>query len=65
MPTNYLKPTDEHFAQKLVDALNIGLREMAEKAAENNESLAIGYLDGTSASIPAKELSKQFPEKGR
>ena len=65
MPTNYLKPTDEHFAQKLVDALSVGLKQMAEKAAANDESLVIGYLDGTFAHVPAKELLKSLPEKGK
>ena len=65
MPTDSLKPSDVDFAKKLIAALNIGLIKMAEKAAENNESLVIGYLDGTSASIPAKELLKSLPKKGK
>ncbi len=55
----------EGFAAKVVAALNVGLRQMAEKAAANNESLVIGYMDGTSASVPAKELLKSLPEKDK
>jgi len=55
----------EGFAGKVVDALNVGLRQMAEKAAANNESLVIGYMDGTAASVPAKELLKSLPKKDR
>ena len=55
----------DEFANKVVDALNVGLRQMAEKAAANNESLVIGYMDGTAASVPAKELLKSLPKKGK
>ena len=65
MAINNINNNFDGFASKVVDALNIGLRQMAEKAAENNESLVIGYLDGTSASIPAKELLKSLPKKGK
>ena len=59
------KDTLEDFATKFIGTLNVGLRQMAEKAAENNESLVIGYMDGTAASIPAKELLKTLLEKGK
>jgi len=36
---------------------------MAEKAAANNENLIIGNIDGTSKSIPAKELLKRLLNK--
>ncbi len=55
----------DEFANEIVDALNVGLREMAEKAAANNERLVIGYMDGTSASVPAKELLKSLPKKDK
>jgi hypothetical protein len=55
----------EGFASNVVDALSVGLRQMAEKAAQNDESLVIGYMDGTAASIPAKELLKSLPKKGK
>lgn len=65
MAVNNSNKNFDGFAGKVVDALNAGLREMAEKAAANNESLVIGYMDGTSASVPAKELLKSLPKKGK
>jgi|GEM_PF-4112151 len=65
MATDYLKPSDKNFSKKLVDALNVGLRQMAEKAAKNNETLVIGYMDGTSASVPAKNLLGFLSKKGK
>jgi len=50
----------EDFASKLVDALNVGLKQMAEKAAANDESLVIAHKDGSFNSIPAKELLKDL-----
>lgn len=62
--TNNNKQTNiDEFAVKVIDALQAGIKQMAEKAAANNESLVIGYKDGTSASIPAKELLKTLPSK--
>jgi hypothetical protein len=56
MTINNQKVDFDEFAVKFIDTLSAGLKQMAEKAAANNESLVIGYKDGTSASVPAKDL---------
>lgn len=53
----------DEFAVKFIDTLSAGLRQMAEKAATNNESLVIGNLDGTARLVPAKEVLKTLPKK--
>jgi hypothetical protein len=58
MTINNKKTNIEDFANKVVDALKAGLKDMAEKAAANNESLVIAHKDGSFDVIPAKELLK-------
>lgn len=45
-------------AVKITESVNKAIRKMAEKAAANNENLIIGNIDGTSKSVPAKDLLK-------
>jgi len=60
MTINNKQTNIEDFANKLIDTLRGGLKQMAEKAAENNESLVIGDKDGSVKTIPAKELLKSL-----
>lgn len=50
----------EDFANKLVNTLNAGLKQMTEKAAANNESLVIAHKDGSFDYVPAKDLLKNL-----
>ncbi|MES2277794.1 MAG: hypothetical protein V4592_17340 [Bacteroidota bacterium] len=49
-------------AIKVTESVNKALRKLVETAAANDESLVIGNYDGTSKSIPAKELLKTMPK---
>jgi len=48
------------FAIKFTESVNKGIRQMAEKAAANNENLIIGNMDGTAKLVPAKEVLKNL-----
>lgn len=48
------------FAAKITASVNKAIRQMAEKAAANDESLVIGNLDGTAKLVPAKEVLKNM-----
>ena len=65
MAINNKQTNIEDFTNKLVGALNVGLKQMAEKAAANNESLVIAHKDGSFDTVPAKELLKSHYTKGK
>jgi hypothetical protein len=58
MTLNNRKTNIDELAAKFTESVNKAIRQMAEKAAANNENVVIGNLDGTSKSVPAKELLK-------
>jgi len=50
------------FAMIVSESVNKAIRQMAEKAAANNEELIIGDKNGGFKSVPAKELLKTMPK---
>ncbi len=64
MTINNKQTNIKDFADKLLNALNIGLKQMTEEAATNDESLVIAHKDGSFETIPAKELLETIHKKG-
>jgi hypothetical protein len=54
--------SESSISDKVIFGLRIALRKMAAEAALHNESLAIGYKDGTCKLVPAKELLETLPK---
>jgi hypothetical protein len=54
--------SESPISDKVIYGLRIALRKMAEEAALHDESLAIGYKDGTCELIPAKQLLDMLPK---
>jgi len=54
-------PTDiNELRAKILMGMRKALRDLAETAAVNNESLVIGDKEGNVKSVPAKELLKDL-----
>lgn len=53
--------TDPQLPEKILQGIQIALRELAETSAANNEELIIGDKDGNVKSVPAKDLLKTLP----
>lgn len=54
-------PTDiNELSDKILKGMRKALRDLAETAAVNNESLVIGDKEGNVKSVPAKELLKDL-----
>lgn len=54
-------PTDmDELSAKILKGMRKALRDLAETAAVNNESLVIGDKEGNVKSVPAKELLKDL-----
>lgn len=54
-------PTDiSELRAKILEGMRKALRNLAETAAVNNESLVIGDKEGNVKSVPAKELLKDL-----
>jgi hypothetical protein len=54
-------PTDiSELRAKILEGMRKALRNLAETAAVNNESLVIGDKEGNVKSVPAKELLRDL-----